>query len=286
MAEDLIDAVDEVTPTAVTPPAAPETGTPAPAPTRRNAARWVHQRRFMAAFAILGIVIVAAGIATIVLLGRDRPQDFSAFAPTSEDPVERGQQIADYVQSRYLADDGTPLVSIQAGETDNPSLPFAPTLVSVVTSPSGETFAFEAGDILFYKLCPTGPAPCTLDPAADRATLGPLYARQALELALYGLKYVTQAEAVIVMLPTGFEPAAKADEPPARVAHYFRKSTLQNKLDRPLADTLRGVPPTPGALGPGDVAQIEALAKGTKFRLVTTTSEDKTSNLIVVTPIP
>lgn len=259
--------------------------TPPPGPQRR-AFRWVYRRRFLAAFAVLGMVIVAASVLTVVLLGKDRPEAFSEFVPTATDPVDRAQEIANHVQAGYLDDNGAPLVTVQAGETDNPLLPFAPTLVSVVTSPSGETFAFEAGDILFYKLCAAGTPPCTLDPSADRATLGPLYARQSLELALYGLKYVTEAESVIVLLPTGFEAAEKADDTPPRIAHYFRKSTLQNKLDRPLTDTLTSPPPTPATLNPADVAQIDALTKGTKYKLVTTTSEDKTSNLIVITSTP
>ena len=283
MAEDLIDVVDEVVPvSAETPPP----GDPSPPASPRRTFGRVYQRRFVAVFALLGLVIVAAGVLTVVLLGKDRPKPFSAFVPPSSDPVDRGQEIANHVQARYLADDGTPLVTIQAGEADNPLLPFAPTLVSVVTSPSGETFAFEAGDILFYKLCPAGTPPCTLDPAADRAVLGPIYARQSLELALYGLKYVTEADSVVVLLPTGFDAAAKAGDAPPRVAHYFRKSALENKLDRPLTDTLTGPPPTPATLSPAAVAQIDALTKGTKHTVVTTTAEDKTSTLVVMTPAP
>lgn len=284
MAEDLIDVVDEVAPLNTDIP--PAEGAPTPGGHPRRTFRWVYQRRFLTAFALLGLVIVAAGVLTVVLLNRDRPAPFSVFVPVATDPVDRAQEIANHVQARYLADDGTPLVTIQAGETDNPLLPLAPTLVSVVTSPSGETFAFEAGDILFYKLCPAGVPPCTLDPSADRATLGPIYARQSLELALYGLKYVTEAESVFVLLPTGFEAAAKAGDAPPRIALYFRKSTLENKLDRPFTDTLPGLPPTPATLTPVIVAQIDALTKGTKHSLQTTTSEDKTSNLIVITPVP
>lgn len=283
MAEDLIDVVDAVAPvnTDISPP-----GGPPPPPRPARTLRWVYQRRFLVVFAVLGLVIVAAGVLTVVLLGKDRPKPFSAFVPPSSDPVDRGQEIATHVQARYLADDGTPLVTIQAGEADNPLLPFAPTLVSVVTSPSGETFAFEAGDILFFKLCPAGTPPCTLDPLADRAILGPIYARQSLELALYGLKYVTEADSVVVLLPTGFDAAEKEGEAPPRVARYFRKSALENKLARPLADTLADPPPTPATLSPAAVAQIDALTKGTKHRVVTTTAEDKTSTLVVMTPAP
>ncbi len=269
MAEDLIDLADD----------------PSPASQRVKHPR-VFPRRFVTAFAVLALVIAASAALTWGLLGKDRPEPFSAFVPTSTDPVDRAQQIADYVEKRYVADAGTPLVSVQAGETNNPILPGAPTLVTPVTSPPFDLFAFESGDILFYKLCPEGPTPCTLDASADRATLGPIYAREALELALYGLKYVEEADSVMVIMPTGFEAAAKSGDAPPSVAHYFRKRDLENKLDRPLTTTLAGPPPTPATLDPAAVAEIEALTKGTKYRLQTTTSEDKTFNIIVITPAP
>lgn len=279
MAEDLINLVgdSEAAGTAVSTSeqatAQPPTGSRRPA---------VHKRRFVAAFAVLALVIAAAGFLTFALLGEDRPDPFSAFIPAATDPVDRAQEIANFVQQRYLGDDGKPLVGVQAGETDNPLLPGAPTLVAV-TSPPAELFAFEAGDILFFKLCPAGPTLCTLDGSADRATLGPIYAREALELALYGLKYVEEAESVMVILPTGFVAADKAADAPPRIAHYFRRRTLENKLDRPLTATLNGPAPTPATLSPSQVAQIDALTKGTTYRLVTTTSEDKTFNIIVIT---
>lgn len=275
--------VDNLAPLTPDVPAATETTASAPS---RQRPRWAFRGRFVAAFAALALVIAGSGVLTWVLLGKNRPEAFSPFTPTAKDPVDRAQQIADYLEKRYLNDDGTPLVAIQAGETDNPLLPGAPTLISVVTSPPAELFAFEPGDILFYKLCPSGTTACSLDAGADRATLGPIYARESLELALYGLKYVTEAESVVVILPTGFVPAEKSGDSPPRIAHYYRKRDLANKLDRPLAKTLPGRPPTPGNISPAAVAQIEALTKGTKYRLQTTTSEDKTFNIIVATAAP
>ncbi len=198
-----------------------------------------HRRAFAVAFAFLALVLVAAIVAALILSQRDRPAPWADFRPTQTDPVERATAIADHVEARYLADDGLPLVQVTAGEDVIPDLPQHEQVVAVAADASGQPFSFEQQSLLIFKLCAAGPA-CAFPPQADQTRTLTLSVQEAHELALRGLKDVTEASAVIVQLPPGLL-QADGDTPPAAVL-YFRRKDLRAALERPLDETIRSVP--------------------------------------------
>jgi hypothetical protein len=243
-----------------------------------------HARRFAVAVGALVVVLAAAGVLTWVLIGTDRKESFSSFSPTSTDPVERSQEIADHVAARYLTTPGgTPVVTVQAGEADTPALPLGGQVIAMGSNPPG-VVAYEYGDILFYRMCGRGPN-CGLAPDDDPAVLAPILARESLELALYGIRYVKEATFVLVILPPGFATATTPGEVP-KIVHFYRRADLEGKTDQPLTTTLPEPPPTPATLSPGEAAAIEAQAAGTRHSLATGTDAANTLNVYALTPLP
>jgi hypothetical protein len=243
----------------------------------------VHARRFRVVYLVLALVIAAAlGAAGLLLTQTDRPVPFSSFKPTQDDPVERSQVIADYVSQRYVdTPEGTPLVTVTAGEDDKAALPGAPQVLAVGTSPPG-VLSYEYGDILFYRMCAAGPD-CALGPKQDRTTFGPLLARQAHELALYGLKYVPEATFVIVILPPGFVTGPDPAAPP-RAVQLYRRTDLEDELQRPIDETLPGPVPTPSTLTPAQANRFDQREAHTRYTLDSGVDAANTLNVYNLTP--
>lgn len=282
MAEDLIDARGgEVVSADDDAVALDDLGGPADRWTLRS---WAYRRRFVAAFAALALVIAAAaGLTWLLLAQTDRPASFSSFAPKDEDPVKRAQEIADYVSGRYLTAPGqTPLMRVEGGEDDKAALPAAPQALAVGTNPAG-LVSYEYGNILFFRICGTGPE-CALGPEQSRDVVAPILARQAHELALYGLKYVPEAAFVITILPPGF---ISGPDPKAlpRAVHFYRRSDLEKELDQPVATTLPGDTPTPATLTPAQFTAIEAQAVRTRYTLTSGVDAANTLNIYTLTPL-
>jgi hypothetical protein len=242
-----------------------------------------HTRRFRIVYVVLALVIAAAlAAAALIVTQTDRPLPFSSFKPTQEDPVERSQAIADYVSQRYVdAREGNPLVTVKAGEDDKAALPGVQQVLAVGSSPPG-VVSYEYGDILFYQMCAAGPD-CALGPKQDRATFGPLLARQAHELAAYGLKYVPEATFVIAILPPGFVTGADPAKPP-RAVHLYRRKDLENELDRPVDETLPGPVPTPSTLTPAQASQFDTREAHTRYTLDSGVDAANTLNVYNLTP--
>jgi hypothetical protein len=243
-----------------------------------------HARRFGIAVGVLVVVLAAAAVLTWVLLGTDRKAPFSSFVPRSSDPVERSQQIADHVAGRYLTAPGqAPVVSVQAGEADTPALPLGDQVIALGTNPPG-IVSYEYGDILFYRMCGGG-TDCGLAPGDDPAVLAPILARESLELALYGFRYVKEATFVLVLLPPGFATSTTPSEVP-KVVHFYRRTDLEDQTDRPVTETLADPAPTPATLSPQEAEAIESQTAGTRHSLQTGTDAANTLNVYALTPLP
>lgn len=251
-------------------------------PPRTPRRRVNYGRRGAVALVLLGLVLAGAIGLAVWLLQKDREGPWSpGFKTTVDDPVDRGAQVADYVQGRYFAAPGTPLSIIKTGEDVIPDLPFHEQVVAL-SDDTQTTYSFENRSLLFYKLCPTRES-CELPAAADRQALGPLYARQAVELALFGFRYVPEAAGVVVELPTGYVPAA-AGKAPDRFVHYFPEKNWEDELDRPFAKTLPGDPPLLGTMSAAETARISDLAADTFFRMDVGTTEDQSFIVYRMTP--
>ena len=241
--------------------------------------------RFAIAFVGLAVALVAAGVGTWLLLDRtDRPAPFSSFTPKDDDPVKRSQEIADFVSARYVTAPGQPqpLVKVEAGEDDKAALPGFQQVIAAGTNPPG-LVSYEYGNILFYRMCGSGEN-CALGPDQDPTVITPILGREAHELALYGLKHVKEAEFVIAILPPGFISGPDPKNLP-RAVHFYRRDDLEKELDRPIADTIPGDPPTPVTLTPKQADALDDEVARTRYTLASGPDASNALNVYTLTPL-
>lgn len=243
-----------------------------------------HRRRFAVLTAVLVALLAGAGVLTWVFAVTDRHKPFSAFTATADDPVARAQQVANFVAGKYLTAPGQgPLAKVEAGEDVQPLLPGQPQSIVVSSSPPA-LFTFNYGDILFYRICGSDPD-CALGPDQSKDVLGPIFARQAHELALYGLKNVPEASYAIIILPAGFVAADDPKAPPPQAVHFYRREDLKVELDRPASETFPGATPTPATLSPAEFNAIEAKEGKTRYSFTSGTNAPNTMNIYTLVPL-
>lgn len=240
-----------------------------------------HRRGFAIAFAILGLILIAAVVAAVLLSQRDRPAAWSDFRATQSDPVERAVAIAAHVQGRYRADDGAPLTRVTAGEDVITELPQHDQIVAIGADSTGQPFSFEQQSLLIYKLCGPGAA-CAFATQVDHSLT--LAGQQAHELALRGLKDVHEASAVIVQMPPGLL-AASGGKAPAAVL-YFRRKDLSHQLEAPLARTVAAEVPRPAGLTPAQDAKIVDAVVKSLYTMSVKATPDSTSITYELVPAP
>jgi hypothetical protein len=250
----------------VVPPADPT----APVPVEpRKGSGGVYRLRF--GFAYLALALLAgAGIGAAVLL-LDRPTSSSGLAWSNWQPTgsesSYASQIADYVSGRYRLPSGKPLVAILAGPPEVQDV--AVRAVAIQNDPEGasdDISIVPTENSVMFVLCGLGPR-CSIregEPSEERHRL---LRREALELALYALKY-SKASSVIALLPprpdapdaaTGT--GGEAQQNPS-TALFFEKKDFVRELDVPLRRTLLSAEPP-------QVAEISSLEGPTIDRLTT-----------------
>lgn len=212
--------------------------------------------RFTLAYTVL-IVLAVAGVVALVLIlvlpAAPHSPPWSKFVPTGSS-IDRERQIATQVSSEYKAAPGVRLVTVfpsplQApgvvpGDNGPQSVQVPVTLIAV--QPDVSTGQHDQGDFTFYQPSSTvayemcGFSDSQQNCAATSLTGAnpeqPLR-REALELALYTLKYVPGTKAVLTYLP----PASSAQpttQAPTRTVFVTRNDVKPN-LRIPLARTLK-----------------------------------------------
>jgi hypothetical protein len=197
-------------------------------------------------------MVAAGGIATLVVVltrpGGVRAPQWSKFQPTGS-PIARVRQIATQVSAEYRAATGQKLVTVLPGplqatrflQTDSGPVSVEVPISALAVQPDVSTGKHEPGDFttfnadstVAYQMCGFGSTQqnCGIASGQPSVRRGRLLRREALELALYTLKYVPGTDAVLTYLPP---PASQASPTSVLVA---RKDVSRN-LDRPLARTL------------------------------------------------
>jgi hypothetical protein len=237
------------------PPAAVVEAPPArPAPVRGRAERaraTAYYFRFTLAYMLLGMV-AAAGIAILVVVltrpGGVRAPQWSTFQPTGS-PVARVRQIATRVSAEYRQATGRKLVSVLPGplqatrflQTDSGPVSVEVPITTLAVQPDVSTGKHEEGDYttfgadstVAYQMCGFGSPQqnCGIVSGTPSVSRGRVLRREALELALYTLKYVPGTDAVLTYLPP---PAGQASPTSVLVA----RKDVQKDLGRPLTRTL------------------------------------------------
>jgi hypothetical protein len=225
-----------------------------PAPSRAERAHaTAYYTRFSFAYALLGMLAAAAVTALVVVLvrpGAARGPAWSAFKPTGS-ALEIERQIATRVSGEYEASTTERLVSVfpgnglqttrfvqtgsgQTGVQVPISLIAVKFDVSTGKHDEGDYKFFQPGSTVTYEMCGFGATQqnCSVAPQTGRNPTA-LFHREALELALYTLKYIPGTSAVITYLPPPGNPQVAA-----RAVLLARKDVEPN-LRLPLTRTLK-----------------------------------------------
>ncbi|WP_249020398.1 hypothetical protein [Conexibacter sp. S30A1] len=216
-----------------------------------------HALRFRATIsALVGIAAAALAIAAIVLANHTGATTatigpaWSGWTPTSsgsEGVAEIAAHIAPYyrLSTSQQLDVITPITVAQmnaAGTSSGSGL-----TIAVNSSPSGkaQSLGLLNGKTVAYNVCGLGSKNCELAGQASTVRML-LLRREALELALYTLKYIRGTQNVVVVLPPGHTVSAGgsgASSAPITVAVAFVRSELSPWLAVPLSHTLAQYPP-------------------------------------------
>jgi hypothetical protein len=240
------------------PAARPEVEKPAEKPAQKPAASRAERAhssayytRFSLAYTVL-IMLAVAGVGALVLLlvrpAAPHSPPWSNFVPNGSS-LDMERQIATQVSSEYKAAPGSLLVTVFPGPLQAPGVvqgDNGPQSVQVPVSliavqPDVSTGQHDQGDFTFfqpdstvgYEMCGFSDSQRNCAAPSLSGNPEPLLRREALELALYTLKYVPGTNAVITYLPPTSNPQAPTS------AVFITRNDVKKNLHLPLARTLK-----------------------------------------------
>jgi hypothetical protein len=212
-----------------------------------------HAHKFLIITASLVGLAIGALIIAVFLASSSSPSHAAAWSSWS--PQDNGlageREIAAAISPFYRATPAAQLavvtvrnVSSTATGTPNTDLP---TQV-VLHDPSTGALVPLSGTTALYNLCGLGPG-CTVSPGQPSSARELLLRREALELSLYTLKYISGVDNVLTLLPPGqaVVSAQLSPTPPAPtststttvdLAVLFERQGLSNELSAPLKASL------------------------------------------------
>jgi hypothetical protein len=219
-----------------------------------------YEKRFLGVYVALGIVLVAAMAAFVVIVvkpGHKAAAQWSTWEPTPGTVAKMTSQIADHVSKSYrVSEGGGQLVAV---------VPSKPTVTSGTTNIAIKAIAIRkaantntgievlnSNKTYMYTFCGLGVG-CSITGGEATALRGRLVRREALEIALNTFKYVPSIDTVIAFMPP---PPGSAESPLV----LLRKQDLSDALKQPLRTTLqRTTPPLPTENNTGEAKTIDEL---------------------------
>jgi hypothetical protein len=214
-----------------------------------------HKGRFAIAYLLLGGIVGAGLGAFIVLLQRPAPKPpppWSRWQPTQASVGATAQAIASHIGGAYRLPDGRQVARIVTAAPSQAAGNVE--AIALANRPNAVTVYPTSGSIL-YTLCGTEQN-CRLTGQSTRAGADVLR-REALELALYTLKY-SKAQDVAVFFP----PVQGVNG--SSSVFFFPREDFSRELKHPLNATL----PHPigrGKVDPRELATIDQLTGGRRY---------------------
>ncbi len=240
----------------------------------------VHRGKFRAAYAILADVFAIAVAAFVVLLLRGGPADprpWSLFEPAVAD-IGAAKEIAAFVESRYLFEDGTPLVDVSADwlTLQGKQVEFVSIERPDINGRADQLLTPVSSSVRF-GLCGEG-LKCAITKGEASPERLRYLSRASVELAAYTFTYMPQVESVVAYLPPpeGTEPTW---------ALYFERANFAAVLESPIDDVLTPTPPpNAAAMSAEEAAFVEGLSVPAQFRYEFWETEASETVLKLVAP--
>lgn len=239
--------------------------------------------RFLVAYLVLGAA-VGTGIGTfIVLLERPGPTPappWSSWKPPASTTLAQAREIAVHVGSGYRLPSGRPLNRIVVGgpgqtQNDVRAIGIQKTLQA---RNLGDFDLYDQSQSVMYVLCGAGKN-CKIREGRASVARGTVLRREALELALYTLKYADPIDNVVVFVPPG------PKETKLSKALFFRRRDLETQLDRPLKLTLpQASPPLPGEISATERATVNALTETRLYLYLGLANANNFGTVVVLRP--
>jgi hypothetical protein len=222
---------------------------------------------------ILGALIAVAivGIASLFVVAGSSEESsdltgWSSWKP-GDNGVEGAQEIADHVGPQYRLASNDQLVLVTASKLEIADYD----LQMVVREPAeqGGKILRVGGDTMLYKFCGLGPH-CGIHgkPTVSR---GLLLRREALELALYTLRYIKGVDQVAFFLPPSYAPVKTTNGKKENIRLdnqmlLYDRDSVKKELATPLRATLKAPPPSAATVRKSpDRPFVEALAARGEF---------------------
>jgi hypothetical protein len=225
-----------------------------------------YEKRFLAIYAGLAVVAVAAAASFAVLVAKPSHHTSTAWSlwkPTTGTTEAMSAQIAQHVAHKYrVSAGGSQLVAI---------IPSKPTVTSGTTNIAIKAIAIRGAakspngiEVLgsnkteMFNFCGLG-LHCSIVGGKATTLRGRLIRREALELALYTFKYVPGIDSIIAFMP----PAPGKN---ASAVLFLQKDGFKDALSRPLVQTLKLTePPLPTQPDTAEGTTIDALTLPSLF---------------------
>jgi hypothetical protein len=240
--------------------------------------------RFFLAYLVLGAA-VGSGIGTFIVLlerpGPTPPPAWSSWKPPTSSPVTAARQIASHVGSAYKLPSGHQLARVVIGAPGQTQATVRAIGVTKVLRPKnlGDFDLYDQRRSVMYVLCGAG-AHCKIDEGPASVARGTVLRREALELALYTLKYTHPIENVVVFFPPGPKQSKLTS------ALFFHRNDLSPELERPLRRTLpEPKAPLPGQIDPTEQATVDALTGTRLYRYIGFVSATNFGGLVMLQPL-
>jgi hypothetical protein len=239
--------------------------------------------RFFLAYLALGAAVGSGIGAFIVLLERPGPKpapQWSSWEPPSSSTVRATQQIASHVGRSYKLPSGHQLARIVIGAPGQAQNTVRAIGIPKILQPKdlGDFDLYDQSASVMYVLCGAG-AHCKINEGEPTVARGTVLRREALELALYTLKYARPIDNVVVFFPPG--PKQKR----LTSALFVRRRDLSPELDRPLKTTLpQPRAPLPGKIDPAELRTVNALTGTRLYRYLGLANADNFGSVVVLQP--
>ncbi|MGB2874077.1 MAG: hypothetical protein WBB76_01220 [Gaiellaceae bacterium] len=223
------------------------------------------RHRFVIAYVLLAAAVGSAAGAFIVLVERPAakpPAAWSSWKPSRGSSAETAQLIATHVGGSYRLSSGLQLARVVVGV---PGLNGNGLQAIALARGLNQVSLYDPRKSILYILCGDS-SNCKIhgNPTVGRGTA---LRREALELALYTLKYAN-ADDVVIFFPPG--PGEKT----IKSAFFFRRDDLSRQLDVPLRTTLpQAQPPLPGQIDRREKRTVNELTGGRRFSFAMQTAQ-------------